>query len=147
MKNRIIILLLTLLSSNICFSYGKANHQCLDTSLIQLIANPDKYHGELVRVIGVVKIEFEGNQIFTSKEHYEYSISKNALWINLNSDCLGVSKEELKKYNGQYVLIEGIFDKNNTGHMGMNSGSINNISRFDLWEKTIKKIKRQKRRM
>ena len=67
MKKKIIVILSIILVSNFCFAYGKANHQCIGVSLIQLIANPDKYHGKLVRVIGVINIEFEGNKIFTSK--------------------------------------------------------------------------------
>jgi len=134
MKKKTSIIILIILASNFCFGYGKANPKCSGVSLIQLIANPDEYHGKLVRVVGVTNIEFEGNQIFTSKEHYKYSILMNALWINLDLDILGVKEDELKNYNGKYVLIEGIFNKNETGHMGMNSGSIDKISRFDLWE-------------
>ena len=114
MKKKTIVNLSIILISNFCFAYGKANHQCIGVSLIQLIANPDKYHGKLVRVIGVVNIEFEGNQIFTSKEHHKYSIPKNALWINPDLDVLDVKEDALKIYNGRYVLVEGIFNKNKT---------------------------------
>ena len=33
-------------------------------SLIQLISNPDKFHGKLVRFIGFVNLEFEGDAIY-----------------------------------------------------------------------------------
>ena len=32
-----------------------------DVSLIQLIANPQMFDGKLVRVIGFLRLEFEGN--------------------------------------------------------------------------------------
>jgi hypothetical protein len=138
MKKIPLIILSVSLITNLCFAYGKAASNSIGVSLIELIANPEKYHGKLIRVIGVTQIEFEGNQIFTSKEHYEFSVLKNALKINPDIEVLGVKEDKLKKYNGKYVLIEGIFNKDDTGHMGMNSGSIDKVSRFQLWDRQTK---------
>ncbi len=102
-------------------------------SLIQLIANPDKYDGHQVRVIGFVRIEFEGNAVYLHEEDDKYAISDNALWLSLPNTK---SKEEYERYHaldGKYVIIEGVFSSKNRGQMGMFSGSIGHITRFDHW--------------
>src|SRR4051812_16809265 len=49
-------------------------------SLITLIANPATYDGKRVRVIGFLRLEFEGNNLYVAKSDYEAAISKNAVW-------------------------------------------------------------------
>lgn len=110
---------------------NSANQYAKDVTMIQLIATPEKYDGQLVRVIGVGNLEFEGNCISLSKEDLKYGVG-NSIWIELGEKA--ISYEEAQKFNGEYVIIEGIFDKNDCGHMDMFCGSIKNISRYDLWD-------------
>jgi len=117
------------------FSCGTVNHELESVSLMQLIVNPEQYHGKPVRVIGVSRIEFEGDSIWLTKEHYQHRIYKNSLWIVPDYKALGVTPQDLEKLNGKYVLMEGIFNKDNHGHMGLNSGALEKITRFQLWEK------------
>lgn len=131
---KVLITVTVLFLAQHCLAYGSANHKSESVSLIRLIAHPEQYHGKPVRVIGVGRIEFEGNALCLSKEHYRYRVSKSCLWIGLDLNALGVTAQELSEWNGQYSLIEGIFDMNNTGHMGMNSGAIEAVSRYQLWE-------------
>jgi len=109
-----------------------ADQNALDLSIINLIATPEKYHGKVVRVIGVGNLEFEGNAVYLSREDFKY-VSNNGLWIELGEKATPYN--EAKKFNGKYVIIEGTFDKNDTGHFGMWSGSIKKITRYELWEK------------
>lgn len=101
-----------------------------DVSMIQLIATPEKYDGEFVRVIGVGNLELEGNYISLSQEDWKFSVG-NQIWIELGN--IGISYEEATQYNGEYVILEGVFDKDDCGHFGMFHGSIKNISRYQLW--------------
>jgi len=101
----------------------------VNVSLVQLIANPKDYHGKVVRVIGFVRLEFEGNAIYLHQEDYEHDITKNGLWIDVTDDI----REKQKDYDQKYVLLEGTFNANETGHMGLWSGSIQKISRFQVW--------------
>lgn len=110
---------------------NSANQYATDVTMIQLIATPEKYDGELVRVIGVGNLEFEGNCISLSKEDLKYGVG-NSIWIELGEKA--ISYEEAQRYNGEYVIIEGVFDKDDCGHMDMFCGSIKNISRYDLWD-------------
>jgi len=101
-----------------------------DISLIPLIANPEKYDGKKIRVIGYLHIEFEGNTLSINKKDYIQDIFKNAIWADF------VSRDEMaknKKFSDHYVLMEGVFSSKMKGHMGMNSGSIKQISRLELW--------------
>ena len=141
MVQKIITILSTIMFLPFIFGFGEANHKSLDASFINLISTPDQYHDKMVRVIGVVNLEFEGDAIYLSKEHLISGVTKNALWISLNLQALGKTKKELSKYNGQYVLLEGIFNKANNGHMCLFSGSIDNVTRFMPWPPEIIKRK------
>ncbi len=98
-----------------------------DVSLIQLIANPTAHNGTRVRVEGFCNLQFEGNSIYLHKDDYDWMISKNALWLSVGypppPQFLGAS--------GRYCLVEGTFSSSNTGHMGMRSGALEDISRLE----------------
>jgi len=42
--------------------------------------------------------------------------------------------DSLKQYSDHYVIIEGTFDSRMNGHMDMNSGSLKDITRLEIWE-------------
>ena len=110
---------------------NSANQYAKDVTMIQLIASPEKYDGELVRVKGVSSFGFEESAIYLNKEDFKYYIH-NSIWIELGERA--ISYEEAFQYNGEYVIIEGIFDKDDCGHLGMHQGSIKNINRLELWD-------------
>ena len=101
----------------------------LDVSLVQLIANPKSYDGKVVRVIGFVRLEFEGNAIYLHQDDYKHGIPKNGLWIDVTDNM----RKKKADFDQKYVLLEGTFDVNDTGHMGLWSGSIQKISRCQVW--------------
>ncbi|GAK50184.1 hypothetical protein U14_01411 [Candidatus Moduliflexus flocculans] len=100
-----------------------------DVSIIQLIANPAQFHQKSIRVIGFARIEFEGTQLYLSREFAEYRISENAIWLDVPLS------DEFQQYDQQYVLLEGTFDKDAHGHMGLSAGTIKQISRIKIWPK------------
>ena len=110
-----------------------ANQYATEVSMVQLLSTPEKYDGNLVRVIGVGNLEFEGNYLSLSKEDHKYGAG-NSVWIELGEKA--ISYDEAKEYNGKYVIVEGLFDKDDRGHFDMFCGSIKNISRYQLWEKS-----------
>lgn len=116
--------------------YGKIQH----VSLINLIATPEKYHGKWVRVQGVANFEFEGNALFLHKEDFKLG-TKNAVWLSPDASVLKVDEATLaKNFNGKYVVVEGIFNMNDHGHMDLFSGSINNVSRIVSWKIVPQKV-------
>ncbi|MBB6109606.1 hypothetical protein SAMN05421821_10522 [Mucilaginibacter lappiensis] len=147
MKIATCLLLLTIysfnhkLNNNIIIGDHVVLNQEPDVSLVNLIANPDKYNGKKIRVIGYLHLEFEGNGLYLHKDDYDHAISKNSIWVSIGPKHPEVSN--LKQYSDHYVIMEGTYNSEMTGHMGMNSGSIENITRLDIWEpanwKPIKK--------
>ncbi len=107
------------------------NNLIEDVTMIQLIATPEKYDGQLVRVIGIGNLEFENNCISLSKEDLKYGVG-NSIWIELGEKA--IPYEQAQRYNGEYVIIEGVFDKDDCGHMDKFCGSVKNVCRYELWD-------------
>lgn len=99
----------------------------VEVSLVELIANPKDYDGKMVRVIGFVRLEFEGNSIYLHQDDYKHDITKNGLWIDATDDM----RKRQARFDQKYVLIEGTFDAKMKGHMGLWSGSIVKITRCE----------------
>jgi hypothetical protein len=101
-----------------------------EVSLIQLIANPDAYDGKRVRVLGYLHLEFEGDEIYLHREDFDYSIMKDAIWINMPTDITTVQR---KAINDRYVICTAIFRSHRHGHMGMSSGEFDEVTRIEPW--------------
>jgi hypothetical protein len=89
-----------------------------DVSMIQLIANPDRYDGSPIRLIAFLNLEFEGNALYLHREDYEKSLSSNAIWISLTDQ----QEKSSRKLSGGYVLVEGTFRANERGHSAHRTG-------------------------
>jgi len=111
-------------------------YQLLDkernTSLISIIANPEKYNNKRVQVIGYLNLDFEGNAIYLHKEDYLKHISQNGLWVEFSKNL--VKKVNLKLLNNNYVILLGTFRAEKFGHLGLFGGTIEDIVRIGKWE-------------
>lgn len=121
-----LLLTLALLTTVIC----TAAEQPRDVSIIQLVARPQDYDGQFVRLIGFVNLEFEGTIICLHEEDCRRGIMNNCLWVDPSDEIL----RKRSVYHQKYVLIEGIFNAKDHGHMGMYPGAIQNISRWYIWD-------------
>ena len=101
-----------------------------DVSLIQLIAQPEKFQGKQVRFIGFLRIEFEGNAIYLHREDFDHMIADNAVWVNIPKD---MTKRQQDEVNMRYVICVGVFRADTHGHMGMFAGEITNVRRLEFW--------------
>ena len=109
-------------------------------SLINVIANPEKYDGKRIRVSGFLHYQFEDSALYFSKDDADYLITANAVWIRYGEkpvmqsiECQGQSKasiSDLDYLDGRYVSLEGTFNMNERGHMGIFSGTIENVVRI-----------------
>jgi hypothetical protein len=111
---------------------GSSSQQPLSISLLQLIATPDAFDGKYVRVQGFVCIEHEGTAVYLHREDAEHMLTKNGLWLAANDATPDDSKEAQVK--DRYALIEGRFTAKKQGHMGLWSGSVEDITRMESWE-------------
>lgn len=96
-------------------------------SLINLIADPEKYNGRLIRVEGFLNIEFEGTAIYFHKEDCDLGICENAIWMDLSK--ADITSSRFQSLNKKYVLLEGTFESSNKGHFGRYNGTITKITR------------------
>ncbi|MBW3655001.1 MAG: hypothetical protein KY444_02775 [Gemmatimonadetes bacterium] len=96
-----------------------------DVSIIQLVARPEQFHGRRVRVTGYLWLEFEGNGIYLSESDRTHGVYRNGLWVSFAPGVLDGRQE----YSGRYVLVEGTFNAEDRGHMGLWSGAIQQITR------------------
>jgi hypothetical protein len=103
-----------------------ANQQSIQVSLIQLISNPEKYDGKPVRLIGFLRLEFEGNALYLHREDYEQSLP-NGIWVDVPKD---LSKDENRLLNNQYVICEGIF---HAADLAQFRGELKAINRIEIW--------------
>jgi hypothetical protein len=105
-----------------------------DVSMIQLIANPQQFDGEPIRVMAFLNLEFEGNALYLHREDFDKSLLSNAVWISLDDQQIRMAK----KFSGGYVVVEGIFSAKDRGHLGIFSGSIQQVTRIQSWERKKK---------
>ena len=107
-----------------------------NVTMTQLIANPKTYDGKNIRVIGFLRLEFEGNVLYGHREDYENALLGNGIWVDANNEIIKSKKD----INLKYVLFEGIFSSTDKGHMDMWSGSLTNITRYMLWSDPKKPV-------
>lgn len=101
----------------------------IHVSLVRLIADPERFHGRLVRVIGYLVIEFEGDALYLHGDDALFRISANALAVQVTPDM-----HERKDVLGGYVMLEGVFDPDATGHRGaFPSGGLVHVRRCVKW--------------
>jgi hypothetical protein len=105
-----------------------------NVTLVQLIANPEKFDGRMIRVIGFLRLEFEGDVLYLLREDYENALLGDGIWVDVTP---AITKQSAT-LNMNYVLLEGVFSSSDRGHMGMWSGTIKQIRRVQLW-RSVKK--------
>jgi hypothetical protein len=99
-------------------------------SLIQLIANPQAYDKKVVRIIGYLHLEFEGDAVYFHQDDFEHGMYENSIWIKLPND---ISPTQIKAVNDKYVICTARFAASNHGHMGMFAGELGDVTRLEVW--------------
>ena len=99
-------------------------------SMIELVANPEKFDGKAIRTIGFLNLEFEGNVLYPHKEDYDHAILGNGVWVDTDAKLL---PKKITSRRLRYAIIEGTFNAKNAGHMGAWSGALEKITRCDVW--------------
>lgn len=97
-------------------------------SMIELLADSKKYDGKRVRVVGYIHFEFEANGIYLHKEDEANHLYLNGLWVSLAD---GISSANCQD---TYALIEGTFEANKHGHMGLWNGMVSQVTRCIKWQ-------------
>lgn len=104
--------------------------QAPTASIIQLIANPEKYDGKVVIFEGVTNLEFEGNAVYLSKEHWKHSLSSFGISLYVDAKLF----QKRKWANGLYCILNGTFRASDRGHEGLYMGTLTDITMFQVRE-------------
>lgn len=99
-------------------------------SIVRLIVTPEKYHDKQIQIHGYLNLEFEGDAIYLHKEDRDRALTRNGFWVSFSNK---LDPSEIQRLNQSYVLIEGTFDMNSRGHMGLFGGEVKNITRIVKW--------------
>lgn len=127
---RYLIVAALLLTAFLTSSRGsRAAEMAEDVSMVQLIATPEKFDGKFVRVFGFLWLEFEADSLYLHREDLVQGLTRNGVWVHRTEAI----ERDGKKLNRHYVLIEGVFDAQDHGHMGLWGGAIKNITRIETW--------------
>ena len=97
-------------------------------SLIQVIANPTAFDQKRVLVMGYAVLKFESQHIYLNEADAKHGITRNSLWLEV-SDQMYATRA---RFHERYVLVEGTFNARRRGHLGLSSGSLENIGRLEL---------------
>ena len=93
-------------------------------SMIELIANPEKFDGKRVIVSGFVHFEFEGNALYFHEEDYRAGLRQNGI-------ALYVTPEQQKQYavcELKSCFVVGTFHATLPQHFSLWSGHLTDIT-------------------
>jgi hypothetical protein len=93
-------------------------------SILQLLAQPEQFHGARVQVVGFVSVEREATAVYLHKEDFLQGLTPNAIWLDLEGAKVSVPQKS------GYTIVEGRFDPTQHGHMGLFAGGIDQIDRL-----------------
>jgi hypothetical protein len=99
----------------------------VEPSLLQLLADPGRYDGRRVVVVGYCRLEVEGAAIYLHKEDYVRGLG-NKLRLDIPISEITPQRKRIK-----YCLVEGTFNAKDTGQMGGFTGAIESITRYEPW--------------
>jgi len=106
-----------------------------DVTLVQLIANPEKFDGRMIKVIGFFRFAFEGTVLYLHRQDYENAILGNGIWVDVTP---GMVKQCVTTLHMNYAIFEGVFSARQRGHMNIWSGTIKQVRRAELWQSAKK---------
>lgn len=113
--------------------FGTVNKEAVNVTCDDILAEPERYNGKLVRVIGYGYFHGEGHVVYPD-ENPTNQVNNHYIPVEYNELELDITKEELYGFDGKLILIEGTYDTSKLNWGGVLPGGITNISRIDLWE-------------
>ena len=126
MKRVAVSLVLLTLNS---LAIASAEEEVHRASIVQLLANPERFEGKLVEIQGFVRLEFEGDAIYLHKEDYEHGLYSNGMWLGA-SEC---KRMDGTTFDAGYAMVVGRFTSQRRGHMGLWSGAIEDVQTCYKW--------------
>ena len=90
-------------------------------SMIELLANKEKYDGKSVQVSGFLSVRFEDDALYFDENAYLHMFTENAMWIEIDDADRAVFQE----YDKHPGYVTGVFKTNDcNGHLCLYGGTI-----------------------
>lgn len=95
----------------------------------QLLADPQRFEGQRVRTTGFLRLEFEANALYLTRDDFNNTVMQHAVWLDLTNAQL----RKLSKLNNGHVVVEGIFSAKYKGHGGKWAGALSHAAGVRMW--------------
>lgn len=108
-----------------CAEYPKGGVcPAIRVSMINLIGTPERYHGKMVETTGYLFLEFEHQALYFARD----STRDEGIWVQVGDEAKAETDADWQrwgklfdtwqcKFNGQRVVVRGVFDMRPIGHM------------------------------
>lgn len=97
----------------------------------QLLAEPQRFEGQRVRTTGFLRLEFEANALYPTRDDFNNTVMQHAVWLDLTNAQL----RRLSKLNNGHVVVEGVFSAQYKGHGGKWPGALRQVGSVRMWRK------------
>jgi len=104
----------------------------ISTSLVRLLAHPEKYNGKRVEVIGYYHSGFEERGLYLTKDDATNLNTESGLWIG--GIAKGADTNRVHSVKEGFVRVAGTFSyssKSGAGHMGLWPAELKDITFFN----------------
>jgi hypothetical protein len=95
-------------------------------SMVALLADPERFDGAPVRVVGYLATGPERRAIYLHREDWKNNLSRNAVWLRPD-------ERPLSEYERKYVSVAADFVATDHGHLGLYGGALANIESIVVW--------------
>lgn len=104
----LLLVVIAMTQSSFAQDIGRVEPRAVDVSLVQILVNSAKWDQKTIRVMGVYYWDREGSYLFLSKDHYSAFDTASALELAVAEKYLPAKPEEMAKFNGRMILLEGV---------------------------------------
>jgi opacity protein-like surface antigen len=123
----------TLLASAAClFADMVIADGVISTSLIRVLAHPEKYDGKRIQLIGYYHSEFEESALYLTKDDATHLNTQNGVWIG--GTAVNADTNRVNRVKEGFVRVIGTLSyesKHGAGHMGLWPAEVKDITFFN----------------
>ena len=104
----------------------------ISTSIIRVLAHPEKYKSKRVELIGYYHSEFEESALYLTKDDATHLNTQNGVWIG--DTAADADTNRVNRVKEGFVRVIGKFSydsKHGAGHMGLWPAEVKDITFFN----------------
>ena len=101
----------------------------VDVGMVALVADPGKFDRKVIRTVGFLLVEFEGDALYVHEEDCRHSLTKNSMALRLSKS----QRDQFRGLSGKYVIIEATVYANGLEATDSWAGALDDLTRLELW--------------